>query len=62
MGLTQSIQSIPAAVGAKIEEAQGKMMKTQMARQLAMQNAMRTRQIAMQLALAKERLFVCTSM
>jgi len=55
MGLTTSI---PNAIGDKMKSAQAEMMKTQMARQLALQNEMRQKQIAMQLAIGKERLFV----
>jgi hypothetical protein len=55
MGLVQSFSS---AVGKKMKDAQAEMMEQQMARQLCMQNEMRKKQIAMQLALGRERFWV----
>ena len=57
MGLSQSIQNfsekIPNAISDKMKSAQEVAMRAQMERQLAMQNEMRKKQIAMQLAIAK---------
>lgn len=57
MGLVQSFSS---AVGKKMKDAQAEMMEQQMARQLCMQNEMRKKQIAMQLALGRERFWYYT--
>ena len=46
-----------SSVGSNLKQAQSEMMEEQMKRQLAMQNEMRLRQMAMQIGIARERLF-----
>ena len=62
MGISQSIQNlaekVPKEISAKMKDAQESAMRAQMERQLNMQNEMRKKQIAMQLAIAKTRFFV----
>ena len=62
MGISQSIQNLaekfPNEISAKMKNAQESAMRAQMERQLNMQNEMRKKQIAMQLAIAKTRFFV----
>ena len=51
--VSKKCEDLGSQIGGKVQQAQDDMMLKQMSRQLKMQNEMRERQMAMQLAMAR---------